>query len=140
MRRTKALAGVRMIEFMSVFGRWAAAELLGMSERTFRRWSARYEEDGEKGLLDRQLDKASGERALVGREAEVAALCRSLYQGSTAKHFHEHLVQGHHFGWDYTWKKTFLQSRGFWSLTGPDPVALPARLSRWASSAASAKG
>ena len=49
MRRTEALQGVRMIKFMSVFGRFEAAELgqleaaelLGMSERTFRRRSVR---------------------------------------------------------------------------------------------------
>jgi transposase len=120
MRWTEALQGVRMIKFMSVFGRFdaaelsqlEAAELLGMSERTFRRWSARYEEDGEMGLLDRRLGKASGKRVPVDREAEVEALYRSRYQGFTAKHFHEHLVKDHHFSWGYTWTKTFLQSKG----------------------------
>jgi transposase len=34
-----------------------AAELLGVGERTFRRWRGRYEEDGEAGLLDRRLGK-----------------------------------------------------------------------------------
>ena len=120
MRRTEAHQGVRMIKFMSVFGRFEAAELsqleaaelLGMSERTFRRWSARYEEDGEMGLLDRRLGKASGKRVPLDREAEVEALYRSRYQGFTAKHFHEHLVKDHHFSWGYTWTKIFLQSRG----------------------------
>ena len=120
MRRTEAHQGVRMIKFMSVFGRFEAAELsqleaaelLGMSERTFRRWSVRYEEDGEMGLLDRRLGKASGKRVPFDREAEVEALYRSRYRGFTAKHFHEHLVQDHHFSWGYTWTKIFLQSRG----------------------------
>ena len=120
MRRTEAHQGVRMIKFMSVFGRFEAAELsqleaaelLGMSERTFRRWSVRYEEDGETGLLDRRLGKASGKRVPLDREAEVEALYRSRYQGFTAKHFHEHLVKDHHFSWGYTWTKVFLQSRG----------------------------
>ena len=61
MRRTAARQGVRMLKFMDVFGRWEASalsqleasELLGMGERTFRRWCRRYEEDGEAGLLDR---------------------------------------------------------------------------------------
>jgi transposase InsO family protein len=61
MRRTAARQGVRMLKFMDVFGRWEAselsqleaAELLGMGERTFRRWCRRYEEEGEAGLLDR---------------------------------------------------------------------------------------
>ena len=120
MRRTEALQGVRMIKFRSVFGRYEAAELsqleaaelLGMGERTFRRWCQRFEDDGEAGLLDRRLGKASGKRVPVDREAEVEALYRSRYQGFTAKHFHEHLVGDHHFAWGYTWTKAFLHSKG----------------------------
>jgi transposase len=89
-----------------------AAELLGMSERTFRRWSRRHEEDGEMGLLDRRLGKASGKRVPVDRCDEVEALYRTRYGGFTAKHFHEHLVSDHRFAWGYSWTKAFLQSRG----------------------------
>ena len=120
MRRTEALQGVRMIKFVSVLSRYEAAELsqleaaelLGMSERTFRRWSDRYEEDGEAGLLDRRLGRASGKRVPVDRSEEVEALYRTRYGGFTAKHFHEHLVKDHRFTWGYTWTKTFLQSKG----------------------------
>ena len=120
MRRTEALQGVRMIKFRSVFGRYEAAELseleaaelLGVGERTFRRWRHRFEEDGEAGLLDLRLGKASGRRVPVDREAEVEALYRTRYLGFTAKHFHEHLVSDHNFAWGYTWTKTFLQSKG----------------------------
>ena len=120
MRRTEALQGVRMIKFLSVFGRYEtselsqmeAAELLGVGERTFRRWCQRFEDDGEAGLADRRLGKASGKRVPVDREAEVEALYRSRYSGFTAKHFHEHLVRDHRFAWGYTWTKAFLHSRG----------------------------
>lgn len=37
-----------------------AAELLGIEERAFRYWLQRFEDDGEAGLLDRRLGKASG--------------------------------------------------------------------------------
>ncbi len=105
---------------MCVLGRYEAAEfnpleaaaLLGVSERTFRRWQARYEEDDEAGLLDRRLGKASGKRVPVDREQEVEALYRQRYAGFRAKHFHEHLVKDHGFAWGYTLTKTFLQSRG----------------------------
>ena len=58
MRRTGALQGVRMAMFLNILNRWElaelnqaeAAELLGVSERTFRRWTRRYEEEGEAGL------------------------------------------------------------------------------------------
>jgi hypothetical protein len=42
----------------------------------------------------------------------VEALYRERYQGFTAKHFHERLVEHHGFNWGYTWTKTFLHSRG----------------------------
>jgi transposase len=109
-----------MMRFLDILGRYEAAEfnqleaaeLLGVSERTFRRWQARYEEDGEAGLLDRRLGKASGKRVPVDRAQEVEALYRQRYAGFRAKHFHEHLVKDHGFAWGYTWTKTFLQSRG----------------------------
>ena len=83
-----------------------------MSERTFRRWTRRYEEEGEAGLLDRRLGKASGKRVPVDRAEEVEALYRERYQGFTVKHFHEHLVKDHGFGWGYTWTKLHLQWAG----------------------------
>ena len=75
MRLTEARQGVRMLKFMDVFGRWEAAELnqldaselLGVGERTFRRWCRRYEEVGETGLRDRRIGKASGRRVPVDR-------------------------------------------------------------------------
>ena len=121
MRRTEALQGVRMAVFLNILNRWelaelnqeeAAAELLGVSERTFRRWTRRYEEEGEAGLLDRRLGKASGKRVPVDRAEEVERLYRERYQGFTVKHFHEHLVKDHGFGWGYTWTKLHLQWMG----------------------------
>jgi transposase len=109
-----------MIKFLDILGRYEAAEfgqleaseLLGVGERTFRRWRQRFEDEGEAGLLDRRLGKASSKRVPMDREAEVAALYKARYAGFTAKHFHEHLVRDHHFAWGYTWTKTFLYSKG----------------------------
>ncbi|MGH6800859.1 MAG: helix-turn-helix domain-containing protein [Methylocella sp.] len=58
MLQTDAFQGVRMIKFLSILSRYEAAELnqleaaelLGMSARTFRRWRRRFEDDGEAGL------------------------------------------------------------------------------------------
>jgi transposase len=109
-----------MIKFLDILGRYEAsefgqleaAELLGIGERTFRRWCRRYEEEGEAGLLDRRLGKVSCKRVPLEREAQVEALYKTRYAGFTAKHFHEHLVRDHQFTWGYTWTKTFLHSRG----------------------------
>ena len=95
MRRLEALQGTRLIKFRSVLGRYESSELnqmeagdlLGVSERTFRRWCGRYEEGGEAGLLDRRLGHASGKRVPLDREAEVEALYRSRYSGFTASIF-----------------------------------------------------
>jgi transposase len=120
MRRSEALEGVRMLRFRDILGRYEsnefnqieAAELLGVSERTFRRWCQRFEDGGEAGLLDRRLGRASGKRVPLDREHEVETLYRTRYSGFTVRHFHEHLVRDHHFNWGYTWTKTFLQSKG----------------------------
>jgi len=120
MRRTEAHQGVRMIKFSSILSRYEAAEfsqaeaaeLLGIGERTFRRWRQRFDDEGEAGLLDRRLGKASGKRVPSDRSDEVEALYRTRYAGFTAKHFHEHLVKEHNFSWGYTWTKTFLYSKG----------------------------
>jgi transposase len=120
MRRAEALQGVRMAMFLNILHRWEAAELnqaeaaelLEVVERTFRRWRDRYDEEGEAGLLDRRLGKASGKRVPADRAEEVEALYRERYQGFTVKHFHEHLVKDHGFGWSHTWTKLHLQWAG----------------------------
>ena len=56
-----------MAKFADVLRRWEhrelsaqeAGELLGCSERQFRRWRRRYEEEGHAGLADRRLGRAS---------------------------------------------------------------------------------
>ena len=120
MRRTEILECLRMMKFRSVLDRWErrevsqleAADLLGVGERTFRRWCGRYHEGGESGLLDRRLGQAAANRVPTDTAVSVEALYRGRYAGFTAKHFHEHLVRDHAFSWGYTWTKAFLQSRG----------------------------
>src|SRR5712691_1331018 len=120
MKWTEVLQGVRMMKFRDVFGRCEkgglskleAAELLGIDERTLRRWCRRYEEDSEAGLLDRRLGKRSPKRVAEEEAEEVERLYRERYAGFTAKHFHEHAVANHGLRWGYTWTKTYLQDRG----------------------------
>ena len=66
-------------------------------------------EEGEAGLIDRRLGKAAGKRVPTDWADEVERLYRERYQGFTVKHFHEHLVKDHGFGWGYTWLKLHLQ-------------------------------
>lgn len=113
------------MKFETVRHRWTggqldqaeAAEILGVSERTFRRWYRRHEEEGLEGLNDRRLGKPSPKRVPAGWARRVEQLYLERYQDFTAKHFHEHLVRDHGFGWSYTWTRTFLQQRRLLPLT-----------------------
>jgi transposase len=120
MRRTEVLQGLRRMKFEDVYGRWQqrrlsqaeAAEILGMSERTFRRWRDRYQTEGLEGLLDRRLGKASARRVPVDQVEDVVTLYHERYRGFTAKHFHDKLRQHHSFALGYTWTKLRLQAAG----------------------------
>ena len=89
-----------------------AAELLGVSERHFRRLRDRYEADGVEGLIDRRRGRVSGRRAPVDQIEFVIEQYRTRYWDFTVKHFHEALQAEHGFGLGYTWTKAVLQSRG----------------------------
>jgi transposase len=107
------------MKFAGVAGRWEraelsqveAAEILGVTERTFRRWYRRYEEEGLSGLADRRLGKPSPKRVPPEWEERLDQLYRERYLGFNAKHFYEHLVKDHHFPFSYTWAKSFLHRR-----------------------------
>ena len=120
MNRTTLLQERRMQTFHDVLGHWQArrlsaleaAELLGMSERSFRRYRQRYEDEGPDGLFDRRLGKASARRVPADQVAWVLDEYRSRYRGWTLKHFHDRLRERHGFAWSYTWTKTTLQRAG----------------------------
>ena len=65
MRRTELLQELRKMRFEEAYGGWQhgrltqleAASLLGVSDRTFRRYLGRYEEGGLEGLIDYRLGK-----------------------------------------------------------------------------------
>ena len=120
MRRTEQAQGLRLMKFEEVYGRTLrrelsqaeAAEVLGMSERTFRRWRDRFEADGAEGLYDCRLGRVSARRAPVDEVARVLALFDTRYWDFTAKHFHEKLVSEHGCKRSYNWVRLTLQARG----------------------------
>jgi hypothetical protein len=89
-----------------------AGELVGMSERQFRRYRDRYEEDGRDGLVDRRLGKPSWRRVPERDILRALELYRDVYRGWNVKHFHEHMVGDHNFQWGYTYLKTQLHLAG----------------------------
>ncbi len=82
-----------------------AGELLGVGERTFRRWSARFIEEGEDGLRGRRIGSAAPNRVPDAVSMQVEALYRERFDGFTAKHFHEHLARTAWLDRSYTWTK-----------------------------------
>lgn len=78
-----------------------AGEVLAMSERQFRRYRARYEEDGLAGLIDKRLGKASAKRVPVDGIEWMLDEYRTRHLGWNVKHFHEHLRERHSFRWGY---------------------------------------
>ena len=117
MRRTEQVQGLRLMKFEEVYGRThrsqaEGAEVLGVSERTFRRWRDRYEAEGADGLYDRRLGRLSARRAPVDEVARVLELFDTRYWDFTAKHFHEKLVADHGFKRSYNWLRLSLQAHG----------------------------
>lgn len=120
MKRAAWLQDRRMQKFRDVLSRWErgdlsmmdAGELLGMSERQFRRYRDRYEEDGLDGLIDRRLGKPSPKRVPQAAAELMKELYEGPYRGWNVKHFHEHLVRDHGFRWGYSFVKTQLQTAG----------------------------
>jgi hypothetical protein len=120
MNRTTWLQDRRMLKFRDVLSRWErrelsmmeAGELLGMSERQFRRYRERFEEEGELGLIDRRLGKRSPKRVAASEIDRMLELYRTVYRGWNVKHFHEQGARDHKFSWGYTWTKTQLHAAG----------------------------
>lgn len=109
-----------MQKFLDVLSSWEAgrlsqldaAALLGCSERQFRRYRDRFNEEGAEGLKDRRLGRPSARAIAASERAEMLALYRNRHRGWTAKHFHDWGKRHHGFWWGYTWTKTQLHAAG----------------------------
>ena len=85
-----------------------AAQILGMCERSFRRYLSRYEAEGLQGLIDRRLEQVSNRRAPVDEVMALTDQYCSRHTSWNVKHFHS---------WyrrcggarSYTWVKRRLQ-------------------------------
>lgn len=82
---------------------WAAAEIIGVSDRTMRRWRERIEEHGYSGLADRRKGKVSFRRVPLKTVEEVLGLYQAKYYDLNVRHFHEKLKEEHDLELSYTW-------------------------------------
>ena len=89
-----------------------AAEILGVSCRTMRRWKDRYERHGYDGLFDRRRQRPSPKRVPLETVREVLRLYREEYADFNAVHFHEKLVEVHGIRLSCEWVKKALPAAG----------------------------
>lgn len=120
MERARIHEGIRRMRFEDLLSRQErgelsqveAAEMLGISERTFRRWQTRLRDEGPSGLGNRRLGRTSRCRVSEEEIARMLGLYRERYEGFTVKHFHEQMVSRHNYKLGYTVTKVHLQRAG----------------------------
>ncbi len=119
MKRTKLLQEIRKMRFEDAYEAWSerrltqeeAARLLGVCERTFRRYIDRYDDHGMEGLIDKRLEQVSHRRAPVDEVMALVDRYRTRHGDWNVKHF---------YAWyrrdggarSYTWVKNSLQQSG----------------------------
>src|ERR1700722_6100479 len=91
---------------------WAAAEIIGVTDRTMRRWRERLEKDGYAGLADRRKGKPSAQRIPLVTIEKVLGLYQETYYDLNIRHFHEKLRDQHAIQLSYTWVQKALQGAG----------------------------
>jgi transposase len=91
---------------------WEAGEIIGVSDRTMRRWRERLEKDGYSGLADRRKGKPSAQRIPLATAEKVLRLYREEYFDLNIRHFHEKLQEEHDIELSYTWVQQALQGAG----------------------------
>ena len=120
MKRTEVLQEIRKMRFEETYEGWTkkrfaqdeAARLLGVSDRTFRRYLVKYEEEGLSGLIDHRLSQVSHRRAPVDEVIALTALYETRYRGWNVKHFFSFYKRNHEGARGYTWVKKTLQTEG----------------------------
>lgn len=91
---------------------WQAAEILGVSPRTMRRWKFGYEKHGFRALFDGRKGKPNWRKAPASEVEKVLNLYREEYYDLNVRHFHEKLAEKHDIQWSYSWTKNVLQGAG----------------------------
>lgn len=112
----------RMTDFQSVYTKYQdkgltcyqAAQLLGCSERHFRRIRDRYKSENEDitSIIDKRIGHKPTNKIACDEIAEMLTLYREKYYDFNAKHFHEKLCSQHSKTYSYNWVRTTLQSKG----------------------------
>ena len=89
-----------------------AADILGWSPRTLRRWRERYETHGYIGLMDKRRHRPSIRRVAAPVVGGLLQLYRERYQGFNVRHFHQIARREHGVTVSYSFLKHALQGAG----------------------------
>ena len=120
MKRAQVLQEIRRMEFERVYTDWTskgltqeqAARILGVTDRTFRRYINQYNDEGIEGLCDARLTQASHRRAPLDEVFGVCELYKGNYPDFNVKHFYRWYQRRHDGKRSYTWVKNTLQGKG----------------------------
>ena len=91
---------------------YQAAEILGFSIRTLRRWKKEMEEHGVDGLIDRRRRQPSEKRVPLEEVKRVVRLYADRFSHYNMKHFHEIARRDHGVKFSYTLTRRVLQESG----------------------------
>ena len=142
MTRTRVLQEVRQMRFEALYERRQqriltmaeAGEMLGVTERTFRRGSGRHHAEGAEGLQDRRIGRLSARAVPVDEALRMVTLYETRYTGWTVKHFHERWQTEHGGTRSYSWTKKTWQAAGHVTRAprrgGPPQEAAPHTVAR----------
>ena len=119
MGRTELLQELRKMRFEQTYEGWKegrltqaeAAQILGMCERSFRRYVARFTADGLQGLIDQRLEQVSNRRAPVDEVMTLTERYRSEHGGWNMHHFHSWYRRDGGTR-SYSWVRKCLQKAG----------------------------
>ena len=89
-----------------------AADIIGVSYRTMKRWKERYQKHGYDGIFDRRARRPSPKRVPLNELETILSLYRDKYMGFNVTHFWEHLRESHGIKRGYTFVKCALQAAG----------------------------
>ena len=89
-----------------------AAEIMGVTDRTMRRWKRKHEQHGY--VLDRRWGRKSEKKVSVEVIERVLGLCRDQYFDLSVSHFHEKLAAEHDIRLSYSWVKRRCKPRAWW--------------------------
>lgn len=108
------------MRFEDLFNSWTekrltqqeAAMMLGISERTFRRYCRSYEEQGLLGVTDNRLERKASNAAPVDEVMSLIELYETKYSDFSVAHFFDKYREEHVGKRSYNWVRLSLQEAG----------------------------